>query len=102
MQTFYATHANFTVSHKVADVYELLSRLTPDEQRALLIDLNCDISYLNEPYDAVRVRYTTQENDPAQVGPPNASRAQVGLGQVGIAQVGLGQVTVFKYTNYVV
>ena len=63
MQTFYAAHANFTVSRKVADVYELLSPLTSDEQRALLIDLQYDISYLNEPYDAVRARHTTQEND---------------------------------------
>ena len=39
VQTFYAADANFTVSRKVADVYELLARLTPDEQRALLIDL---------------------------------------------------------------
>ena len=68
VQPFYAAHANFTVSRKVADVYELLSRLTPDEQRALLIDLNCDINYLNELYDAVRVRYTTQENDCAYDG----------------------------------
>ena len=38
VQPFYAAHANFTVSRKVANVFELLSRLTPDEQWALLID----------------------------------------------------------------
>ena len=63
MQTFYAAHPNFTVSSKVAGGYELLSRLAPDEQRALLIDLQYGISYLNEPCDAVRARHTTQEND---------------------------------------
>ena len=63
VQTFYAADAEFTVSRKVAGVYDLPARLTPDEQRALLVDLNCDISYLNEPCDAVRARHTTQEND---------------------------------------
>ena len=48
MQTFYAADAEFTVSRKVADVYELLSPMTPDEQPALLIDLQYDINYLTE------------------------------------------------------
>ena len=67
-QPFYPARAKLAVTHKLADIYEPLSRLTSDEQKALVIDLHCDINYLNELYDAVRVRYTNQENDCAYDG----------------------------------